>query len=447
MTSTQLDTVNELARTIPVAESADVVVCGGGPAGVAAAFSAAAAGARTVLLESAGCLGGVWTAGLLGYILDAKADSPVTTRIVAELERLGGEKRWDEFVSQVGYAWAKGSFVYDPEVMKWVLEQECLRLGITVLLHTRVCAVTTAEEGGARGIQTVVTESKSGRQAWRARVVIDASGDGDVAAQAGCSFDVGRPESGEVQPLSLLCLVTTPHPERLRPLSFGGGESIHQALAAAGVKLSYGAPVLFRIRDNLYAFMMNHVYGSAFDAAALTEATMKARTEIHQTVRALRAQGGVWADLQVVATAPQIGIREGRRVRGRARVTVDDMVAGNVPADAICTVQFPIDVHSTRQDTGEAFDPENKIKSQPYGIPLRALMAAEMDNLLLAGRCISGDFLAHSSYRVTGNAVVTGEAAGILAAVAARSKIAPHQVAWDDFVRSRTASVARLVAG
>lgn len=423
--------VAEAARRTPVVREVDVVVCGGGPAGVAAAFTAAAAGARTVLLEAGGCLGGVWTSGLLGYILDAKPESPVTRRIVEELDRLGGEKRLSELSSKVGYAWAKNSFIYDAEAMKWVLERECVRLGITVQLHTRVCSVV--REG--RRIQAVVTESKSGRQAWKAGVVIDTTGDGDVAAQAGCAFEVGRPGSGETQPLTLMCLVTTPFPERLKPLAFGGGASLHRALKEAGVKLSYGAAVLFRVRDDLYSFMMNHRYGSGLDAAELTRATFEARTEMQEAVRALRAQGGVWEGFQVVATAAQIGVREGRRVRGRAQVTVDDLIAGTVHADGICRVTFPIDVHSTRKDSGEAFDADNKIKSQPYDIPLGALIAADADNLLMAGRCISGDFLAHSSYRVTGNAVATGEAAGVLAALAAKMEREPAQVAWAEFLR------------
>ena len=436
-----INRVTEPQRETTIARDVDVVVCGGGPAGVSAALAAAAGGARTVLLETGGCLGGVWTAGLLGYILDAKPESPVTRLLVDELDRLGGEKRLSELSSKVGYAWAKNSFIYDPEAMKWVLERECLRLGVIVQLHTRVCAVV--REG--KQIQAVLTESKSGRQAWTAKVVIDATGDGDVAAQAGCSFEVGRPGSGEVQPLSLMCLVTTPFPERLKPLAFGGGTSIHKAIAAAGLKLSYGAPVLFRVRDDLYAFMMNHRYGSALDAAELTRATFEARTEINETVRTLRAQGGAWEGLQVEATAPQIGAREGRRVKGRAQVTVDDLVAGTVQADGICRVTFPIDVHSTSKESGEAFDAENKIKSLPYDIPLRALMAADVDNLLLAGRCISGDFLAHSSYRVTGNAVATGEAAGTLAAAATKHALTPAAVAWSDFQTVSRELAGRLV--
>lgn len=438
--SGRLSKIEEPVRSTPVAGRADVVVCGGGPAGIAAALTAAAGGARTVLIESGGCLGGVWTAGLLGYILDAKAESPVTARLIAELERIGGERRWNELVEKANFRWAKDSFIYDPEALKWILERECVRLGVTTRLHTRVCGV--AKEDGR--VRAVITESKSGREAWTAPVFIDTTGDGDVAAQAGCGFDVGRPENGEVQPLSLLCLVATPHPERLRPLSLGGGQSIHKALAETGVSLSYKAPVLFRVRDDLYAFMMNHRYGSAFDAGELTRATFEGRDEVFRTVLALREHGGPWEGLQVVATAAQIGVREGRRVRGRATVTLDDMIAGNVPEDSICKVTFPIDVHSTKKEAGEAFDAENKIKSLPYGIPLRALMAADVDNLLVAGRCISGDFLAHSSYRVTGNAVATGEAAGALAAEAARSGKAPHTVPWSEFARARGEAGARI---
>ena len=171
----------------------------------------------------------------------------------------------------------------------------------------------------------------------------------------------------------------------------------------------------------------------ALDAAELTWATFEARTEINEIVRTLRTLGGVWEGLQVVATAPQIGVREGRRVIGRARVTVDALAAGTAQADGIRRVTFPIDVHSTRKDSGEAFEAENKIKSLPYDIPLRALMAADVDNLLLAGRCISVDFLAYSSYRVTGNAVATGEVAGTLAMTATKHHVVPTEVEWDDF--------------
>lgn len=424
--------LSEPPRALPVVRAADVVVCGGGPAGVAAALASAASGADTVLIESAGCLGGVWTSGLLSYVLDPKAESPVTHALVSELEKHGGHRRREHFDPLGRFAWARHSFIYDSEIMKWVLERECQRRNVHVRLYSRVSAVLAAPSDSRR-IAAVVTESKSGREAWRGRVVIDATGDGDVAAQAGCSYELGRPESGEVQPLTLMCLIQTPHPERIQAMSRLGGKTLLGELNAAGVSPSYGSPVLFEIRPDLYAFMMNHKYGSALDAGELSRATMEARNEVISAIQSLRKAGGSWEGLSVVATANQIGVREGRRVSGRYTVTVEDLREGKRHDDNICTVHFPVDVHSTRHGAQTSFDMDNAIKSQPYDIPLRALIAADVDNLLMAGRNISGDFIAHSSYRVTGNSVAMGEAAGCLAACAASRKCDPWSVSLPSF--------------
>lgn len=424
--------ITESARETPVVHHTDVLVCGGGPAGTAAALASAASGARTTLLECGGCIGGVWTSGLLTYVLDPKADSPVTSLLISELNQASGYNKRKRLDAMNRQPWAEHSFIYDVEVMKWVLEQQCLKQGIRIQLHTRVCAVVKNPADSSL-IHAVITESKSGRQAWTARVVIDTTGDGDVAAQAGCSFDLGRETNGEVQPLTLMCLVSTPYPERLQPICWKGGETLVKELEACGLKPSYGAPVLFEVRENLYGFMMNHKYGSALDAAELSNATFEARDEIQRSIRALRERGGAWEGLRVVATGSQIGVREGRRIRGRYQVTAEDLTSGREHEDAICKVHFPIDVHATGRSTHSAFDPENKIKSRPYDIPLRSLIASECDNLLMAGRCISGDFIAHSSYRVTGNSVAMGEAAGCLAATAVSRGEHPGNVSLADF--------------
>ena len=425
----------EPSRETPVIREADVVVCGGGPAGISAAMAAADAGANTVMLEVAGCLGGIWTAGLLTYILDPKPESPVTALLISELEKRGAKsenRRLENLKDK--FAWAKNSFIYDPEAMKLILEQQCVARGIHVQLHTRVCAVSKPpESGGGRSIASVLTESVSGRQAWKAKIFIDATGNGDVAAEAGCRFELGRPGSGETQPMTLMFLFTTPHPDLLAPFVWGEGASLREELKSRGIRTTYGAPILFEIQRGLFAFMMNHHYGTGIDAAEGTRATFEARQEIHDTMDALRSHGGIWEGSRVVATAEQIGIREGRRIRGLYEITVDDLIAGRRQSDGICQVSFPVDVHSTRKEAGEAFDPENKIQSQAYDIPLRSLIAADADNLLLAGRCISGDFLAHSSYRVTGNAVATGEAAGCLAAAAAADGTIPANISWERF--------------
>ena len=134
-------------------------------------------------------------------------------------------------------------------------------------------------------------------------------------------------------------------------------------------------------------------------------------------------------------TTTQIGVREGRRIHGRYTLTSEDLIEGARFDDAICRVTMGIDVHSTDPTKTKAVETKPH-RSQPYDIPLRALIARDVDGLLMAGRCISGDFIAHSSYRVTGNAVTMGQAAGICAARAALTNVLPHQVPWSDLEAS-----------
>jgi hypothetical protein len=460
----------ERGRELPLADNSEVVVCGGGPAGFAAAVAAARTGVRTTLLEAHGCLGGVWTAGALSWILEA--DKP---GILAELTDL-----LDRRGARAGNA--ENSYGYDVEIMKLTLDELVTDAGVQVQLHTRVAAAYT---NTANRLSTVVTESKSGRQAWNGRVFIDATGDGDLAAQAGCGFDYGHPDTGELQPMSLMALLSGVHLAEVAPFVAGGAElagaagtpqsrrylaakdRLRNEFARAGIEPSYAAPTLWCIHEDLFALMSNHEYGvSATDAAAITDATVRARAELHRQVIALRALGGVWSGLRLVSTGAQIGVREGRRVHGRYRVTVDDLRSGTRHDDAVCRVSSGADVHSLSADEGGYLSRATSVLQsstvatsrvapvQSYDIPLRALIARDVDGLLLAGRCISGDFLAHASYRVTGNAVAMGQAAGVAGALAARAGLAVQDVPWADVragletlglaaVHSRSTAMAR----
>ncbi|MDQ3701973.1 MAG: FAD-dependent oxidoreductase, partial [Chloroflexota bacterium] len=412
----------EPAREVPVVQRCDVLVCGGGPAGVAAAVAAARAGAKTYLLELHGCIGGVWTSGALSWILDP-ADKPgIMREIIAELE------------GRAEGTWRPGDkFAADPEVMKLVLEEMCLAAGVSVQLHTRVVA---AARNAQNRLAVAITESKSGRQAWAAEVFVDTTGDGDLAAQAGCAFDVGHPESGECQPMSLIAVLTGLRSDEVRQYTTHerGKPLLLEAMGRVGVSPSYSAPTLICVRDGLFLLMANHEYGvSATSADQITRATLRARAEVHQMVAGLRALGGVWRDVQLVSTGAQIGVREGRRIHGRYTVSTADLLSGARHEDAVCRVTFPVDVHSTNPQRGRSGEAINRtLRSQPYDIPLRALIARDVDGLILAGRCISGDFIAHSSYRVTGNAVTMGQAAGTTAALAAGSGRLPHEVPWPE---------------
>ncbi len=413
----------EPARSVPVAGEADVVVCGGGPAGVTAAITAARAGARVQLIETHGALGGVWTSSLLGYLLDF--DKPGFNQ---ELVRKLDERDARRIPS-------KAAMTYEPEEMKVLLDELCLEAGVKIQLHTRVVA---AYRDGRR-LSTVVTESKSGRQAWRAPVFIDATGDGDVGALAGCEWEVGEAKACPCQPMSMCALLVVKDHHALGPVIHRAQgtdvEATKRAFRAeiirGGVTPSYMMPTLFPIRDNLLLAMMNHEYGVlAFDAAKVTEATINARAELHRIVRGLRKLGGPWDGLQLAATPAQIGIRDGRRIRGRYVVGRDDLVAGARHDDAVVRPTFPVDIHAYDKAHAGGGYTNVGVKMKPYDIPLRALIARDVDGLMMAGRCISGDYIAHASYRVTGNAVAMGEAAGAVAALAAQTKRLPHEVPW-----------------
>lgn len=418
---------HEEARDLPLVEDADVIVCGAGPAGVAAAIMAARAGAKVRVFEWRGCLGGVWTAGLLGYLLDF--DKPGFNQELL--------KRLDERDMRRGTS--TKSICYEPEGMKLLLEEMFVEAGVKFQLHTRVSAAY--REG--RRLATIVTESKSGREAWRAPVFIDTTGDGDLGALAGCRFEYGEAQACPCQPMSLNALLVCKDAEALAAFIHKSDPSKADGIAKDAFKAeieraghfpSYAKPTLWQVRDDLLLVMMNHQYGvPCFDAAKITEATVQARAELHKIVNSLRQLGGVWQGLQIAATAEQIGVRDGRRIVGRYRVDKNDLVTGARYDDAVVRPTFPVDIHALSKEANRTAAYSNAgVKVRPYDVPLRALIAQDVDGLMMAGRNISGDFIAHASYRVTGNSVAMGEAAGVTAALAALSKRLPHEVGWTE---------------
>ena len=427
----------EPAREIPLASDADVIVCGAGPAGVTAAITAARAGAWVRLFEWRGCLGGIWTAGLLGYFLDF--NKPGFAKELRDKLDARGARANSASTSR---------FCYDPEALKLLLEELCVEAGVKFQYHTKVSAAFKE----SRQLTTIVTESKSGRQAWRAPVFIDTTGDGDLGFQAGCAFEIGMAADCPCQPMSLNALLVVKDVEALREfVRFGkanpgensDGEKkkrIKDVLVGTGHFPSYASPTMWHVSGNLIFAMMNHEYGiKPWDAAEVTAATVRARAEMNKMVAGLRALKGPWEGIQIVATAEQIGVRDGRRIQGRYTVLQDDLAKGARHDDAVTRVTFGIDVHALSSDHNKqhAIMPK-PIAMKPYDIPLRALIAKDVDGLMMAGRCISGDFIAHSSYRVTGNAVAMGEAAGVTAALAALSKRMPHEVAWTESLKKLT---------
>lgn len=422
----------EPARDIPVMGEYDVVVAGAGPAGVAAAIESGRAGAKTLLLEVHGCLGGVWTSGYLSWILDQANKKGLMAEIRESLIKMDAKCALD----------TGDIFAFDVEKMKLLLEELCLDAGVDILLHTRV---VEAVKNQKNNLTHLITESKSGREAWAGKMFIDTSGDGDLASRAGCGFDFGSPR-GQWQPMSLLAMVSGIHFDEIEPYVRYAGDKGQQSkrrlleqIVNGGYIPSYQKPGLYPISKDLYMLMANHEYEyKGFNTRDVTKATLSARQELHKIINALKSRGGAWSKIRLVATAEQIGVREGRRIHGLYTVTREDLIKGSRFDDAVCHVTFPVDVHSTTRENeevntkkkGRSYD--QGVKAKSYDIPLRSLIAKDVGALMMAGRCISGDFIAHSSYRVTGNAVAMGEAAGRVSAIAVKKNKMPQEVSLSE---------------
>jgi hypothetical protein len=413
----ELGVLQQPAVEIPVIEKVDVCVCGAGPAGVSAAIAAARQGAVTRLVDVNGCAGGIWTAGLLCWFQGHKQKTGFINELRTTLLERG--VAWDE---------EKSGFAAEVDEMKLLLEELCQAAGVKMLYHTRV--VDGHVENGR--LKHAGIENKSGRQAIAADVFIDATGDGDLAARSGCGFDLGIGPEQVMQPMSLIAIATGPPSAEIadclrgfaEPLGKNPKQVLRAEMEKAGVSPSYANPFMTMIREGLYLLMINHQYGvSGIDAQQVTNATIEARAEIHRLVGALRSLGGRWQDFRLVLTAEHIGVREGRRIHGLATVDKEYLREGRTVPDPVCLGRYPIDVHHL----GQHVDFE-RFTVRPYQIPYRALVAKDIDGLMMAGRCISGDFIAHSSYRVTGDASPMGEAAGLAASICAKDKILPRDL-------------------
>lgn len=395
----------------------DVVVCGGGPSGVAAAISSARKGAKTLLVEQGGCLGGFWTRGLLTWVIDTFDKGALLDEVMERLEQNADGKKFPNI----------SRFTADSEKTKLEFERLCRESGVDILYHTFVSGAVTEQ----RKIKSILSESKSGHIYFEASVFIDATGDGDLGYHCGASCEIGN-EDGATQPMSLVAHVDgvtingTPYDSRYTPNKEAKAR-ILEDMANSGVVPSYRSPLIAVLSEkyNTLGFMVNHEYGCGLNTKDITEGTIHAREEIHAIVDGLRSHGGMWQDLRVTATADMIGVREGRRIKGIYQITADDVIAGRTFEDGICTVTFNTDIHALRPEKDKAFESKYGKNHPPYQIPLRSLISADFDNLMMAGRCISGDFAAHASYRVGGPAFRTGEVAGSCAAYCAKNKILP----------------------
>lgn len=417
-----MKTIRETFET-PVADECDVLVCGGGPAGFGAAVAAARAGARTVLLEESNCLGGMSTAGMMSH-WSGCGDSPIGIEITDRMRRYEAlPPDWKE-----DQRWC-----ISHEALKQALFEIAVEAGVRVQLHTHV--VGAVVEGGA--VKGAVTESKSGREAVLAKVTVDATGDGDLAARAGAAFDLGREGDGACQPATLMFLLGGVDTSRaIFPPSFESFVQVPkgeiQSLGKARLPAPAGHVLLYRTRlpGCVCVNMTNSIGVDATDARSVTRAEIECRAQIGPIVAFLREFAPGYEKCYALSSAQNVGIRESRHFRGLYTLTAEDIVAARSFDDWIAVRNwFNFDIHNIDGSGLDKNGAQAKFHAAgTYQIPYRCCVPETLDGLLLSGRNISGTHKAHSNFRVMTICLDIGFGVGAAAAVAAKTGVRPRDV-------------------
>ena len=409
--------IEEDARRVPVARTPDVLVVGGGAAGLAAALAAARAGASTLLLERYGFLGGTLSAVTLGtlcgaYLVAGDEHATIVGGLYADLVA----RHTARGAALPPRRWLKNvSIPYDPTALRHEADRMAQSGGVELLLHTLV--VDARVQGGR--VTAVIIENKAGRSAIVPRIVIDASGDGDVAARAGAAFTVG--EDGATQFASTMLrfggvdvarFLELPRAGRLERLERAAADGYALPRTSAGLQVHPNDGVV-----HANVTRIRQPDGSSYDLLdpwALTAAEIEGRRQAYLYEEVLQRYMPGFERARIVDMGAHLGVRETRLVEGDYRLTEADVRGCAKPADTIACCAWPMEMHGADRGTVWDWLPEGDW----FGIPYRALTVKGFDNLLVAGRNLSATHAAQSSARVAATCMAMGEAAGTAAALA-----------------------------
>jgi len=427
------EVITETEREVPVVAEADVVVAGAGPGGLPAAVSAARNGAKVLLIERYGFMGGLATAGLVAPILGhtaSKSHRPIVEGLLREMtERmhaLGGAPTWAQACQEWGIR-------FDAEALKVVADQMVREAGIDLLLHTLVVDAVVRDNR----IEALIIESKSGRQAVKGDVFIDATGDADVAFRAGVPITQGRSFDGLVESMGSFMHIggvqdVTEEQIRL------ARQMIEEQMMRGELRF-YNSNFAGRntAHRDFFSPNMTRWPGDPTDVWALTEAELGVREQVWKLITFLRSSAPGFEGAYLRQTSTQVGPRESRQIVGDYALTGDDVAEGRKFDDGIARGSWWIDIHCPRGETYPvhlcvvecprqeecpfwAAEHDRSMRSKAdlyppddgwYEIPYRALTAKAVSNLLAAGRCISATHQGMAGARVMGTCVAIGEAA------------------------------------
>jgi hypothetical protein len=406
----------------------DVIVAGGGLSGVAAAVAAAREGAKVLLIEQHGYLGGMATAGLVNpfmpyaiwkanwqYDWQEKVNQGVFREILQKLYDLGGLHDNNQ--------------TFNEELLKLVLDRLMKEHKIKVLFHTFLSGVT--REGNE--VKSITVTNKSGTTVYEASYYIDATGDADLSSLAGCEYRVGRDEDNLCQPMTLCFRLADVDKSKFnRENSRQAVNEKYREFKEKGLITNPREDVLtfaHMVEDVVHFNSTRIVKKLAVNAEDLTAAEIEAREQVYELYTFMKENIPGFENSKLLMSAPHIGIRESRRIVGEYTITQEDLLTVKKFEDSVARGTYPVDIHNP-SGSGTI------LKDIPYGeyytIPYRAMIPKGMDNLLVAGRPISSEHEAHSAYRIMPICTSIGEGAGTAAALALKNSVSFRLVQSED---------------
>lgn len=398
-------------REIEVRHNVDVLVVGGGPAGIAAALTAARQGKKVFLAEAHSCLGGMGTAGMVpAFMLFSDGvnflAASVGEEVLNKMHEYGGKiEGWNLSIKA--------------EALKRVYDDLLLDAGVDFALHTQMVALDAADGK----VNYVVFAAKSGMFAVKAKIYIDGTGDGDLAAWAGAKYEKGDAD-GRMMAGTLCSLWANIDWDRVQKPDTRRIED-----AFKDKVFTYEdrhLPGMWRVGNTLGGGNIGHTFGvDSTDEVSLTKALIWGRKSLVEYEKYYKEYLDGYENMELVATGSLLGIRESRRIIGDYVMVLDDFLNRAVFDDEIGRYAYPVDIHASdsSKESFSKFEKEHKSyrykKGENYGIPYRILTPAGLDNVLVSGRCVSCDRYIQSSIRVMPGCYITGQAAGMAAAIAA----------------------------